>query len=466
MPMRQLFWAFFILWPASYVLAQGVVASPVKMSKENFRPQMRLWNDSFISGDYDTTPAKSFGFLGASLLTPKDSTWLVKMDIDTAFAFNAPLLSYLNFKDTYFDVPFEDENGSTVARLQVGRKRSDWSQADQRWNLGVWEPIFKWNPLTPERQGLTGLFLILPFEHVEIELMGSPLYLPTQGPNFQVSENGEFQRGSPYFIPPADSVHIWSQTSKVEYKLEKPNESQVVLQRSYGTRIRFKSDSLFLQGSYAFKPMNELPLAYDGLLDIARDRGVVDILTSVQYHEVTGADLEWHSKYFKLGVSGFRDKPFGTAEFPDESKWTRPIYKEAFANSSYIDVNFASGWSAKTQYILITGGEVEEVGPLANSNRATITRRYPFTQAQSVEVDYQGRQFLRRPWQSSLNYTVSTKNQFDMIRWRGLVQINKMWNLFSEALVVRAQTLTKENQNDIAQFENHDRLLAGVGYVF
>ena len=121
---------------------------------------------------------------------------------------------------------------------------------------------------------------------------------------------------------------------------------------------------------------------------------------------------------------------------------------------------------AKTQYILITGGEVEEVGPLANPNRASITRRYPFTQAQSLEVEYQGRQFLHRPWQSSLNYTVSTKNQFDMIRWRGSVQLNKMWNIFSETLVVRAQAMTKENQNDISQFENHDRLLAGVAYVF
>ncbi len=464
--MRSLFFALIILGSTSFAFAQSKGIVPASASKDSFLPQMRLWNDSFISGDYEATAAKNFGFLGASLVTPKESTWLVKMDIDTAFAFNAPLLSYLNFKDTYFDVAFGDISAGPVPRLQVGRKRSDWSQADQRWNLGVWEPVFKWNPLTPERQGLTGLFLLLPFENADLELMGSPFYLPTQGPNFQVSENGEFEKGSPYFIPPAESVHIFSQTSRVEYNLEKPNESQVVLQRSYATRLRVKTDSFFIQGSYAFKPMNELPLAYNGLLDIARDRGVVDILTSVQYHEVTGADIEWHSKTFKLGVSGFRDKPFGKADFPNEEKWTRPVYKDAFATSPYFDLNFAAGWVAKAQYLFITGGEVEEVGPLANPQRASITRRYPFSQAQSLEVEYQGRQYLRRPWQTSLNYTVSTKNQFDMLRWRGSVQLNRMWNMFSETLVVRAQTLTKENQNDISQFENHDRLLAGVAYVF
>lgn len=466
--MRSIILIFFILSPFSLALAQGLrgMERSATIATDRFSPQMRFWNDSFISSDYEATAAKNFGFLGASLATSADSTWLTKMDIDAAFAFNAPLLSYLNFKDLYFDMPFGDASSQYLTRLQVGRKRSDWSQADQRWNLGVWEPVFKWNPLSPERQGLTGLFLLFPFENIELEVMGSPFYLPNQGPSFQVSEEGEFKQGNPWFMAPAQSVHIWSQTSQVEYNLNRPNETQVVMQRSYATRLKFMTDSFFMQGSYAFKPMNELPLAYDGLLDIARDRGVVEIVTSVQYHEVTGADFEWRSKYLKVGLSGFRDKPFGEAEFPDENKWTRPVYSEAFATSPYLDIYFSPGWVAKLQYLSISGGELDEVGPLANSNRASITRRYPFTQVQSIEVEYQGRRGLRRPWQSSLNYSVSTKNQFDLIRWRGTIQLSQLWNVFSEAMLVRAQTPTRENQNDIAAFENHDRLLAGVGYVF
>ena len=476
--MPSLILAFLILNPLSFAAAQGsAVGRPMALnattsttlkdaSKSSFVPQLRIWNDSFISSDYDATAAKNFGFFGASLTTPADSQWMTKMDIDAAFAFNAPLLSYLNFKDLYMDIPFGEVTSPGSTRLQVGRKRSDWSQADERWNLGVWEPVFKWNPLNPERQGLTGLFLTIPFENAELEILGSPVYLPNQGPSFQVSNSGEFVQGNPWFMPPAKTVHIWSQTSQVEYNLIRPNEAEVVVRKSYATRLKFKTDSFYLQGSYAYKPMNELPLGYDGVLDIARDKGIVDIVTSVQYHEVTGADLEWRSKYFKLGVSGFRDKPFGTASFSDDKDWTRPVYREAFATAPYIDIYFAQGWVAKLQYLSITGGQVEEVGPLASSSRVPVTRRYPFTQAQSLEVQYQGRLGLHRPWVSSLNYTVSTKNQFDLIHWRGVIQLSKLWNVFSETSLVRAQTPTLENQNDIAQFENHDRLLAGVGYVF
>ncbi len=468
--MRQILLAVFILAPFALAFAQNTAVTAVPLSnqgsQDTFAPQLRLWNDSFISSDYEATASKNFGFFGASLATPVDSPWLTKMDIDAAFAFNAPLLSYLNFKELFLDMPFGDTSRPYANRLQLGRKKSDWSQADQRWNLGVWEPVFKWNPLNPERQGFTGLFLSFPFENVDLEVLGSPVYLPNQGPSFQVSENGEFIQGNPWFRAPADSVHLWSQTSKVEYTLKKPNEAEVVMQRSYATRLRVKTDSFFLQGSYAFKPMNELPLGYDGLLDIARDRGMVEIVTSVQYHEVTGTDLEWHSKYLKLGISAFRDKPFGQAEFSNESKWTRPIYREAFATSPYLDFNFSPGWTAKLQYLSISGGEVDEVGPMADAHRASITQRYPFTQAQSMEVEYQGRWGLRRPWQSSLNYTVSTKNQFDLIRWRGMVQVSKLWNVFAETLLVRAQALTQANHNDIAQFENHDRLLAGAAYAF
>ena len=468
--MRLLFLAFIFLGPSSFVFAQNnavsTIVAPKAASKNNFSPQIRFWNDSFISSDYEATSAKDFGFIGASLTTPTESSWLTKMEIDTAFAFNSPFLSYLNFKDLYLDFPFGEMTSESSVRLQLGRKRSDWSQADQRWNLGIWEPVFKWNPLNPERQGLTGLFILIPFENLELELMGSPVYLPNQGPSFQVTEEGEFKRGNPWFRPPAQSVQIWSQTSKVEYNLNRPNESSVVMQRSYATRLRVKTESFFIQGSYAVKPMNELPLGYDGLLDIARDRGLVEIITSVQYHELTGADVEWRSKYLNFGISSLRDKPTGKAEFPDENKWTRPIYKEAIVTSPYIDINFLNGWNVNLQYISITGGEMAEEGPLAEANRASITRRFPFSQAQGLEVKYQGRLGLRRPWQSSLNYTVSTKNQFDLIQWRGLIQITKGWNIFCETLLVRSQTLTRENQNEFAQFENHDRLLAGVGYVF
>jgi hypothetical protein len=432
----------------------------------NFRTEGRAWTDSFISPDYEATSGKTFSYLGGKLYNINEKEALFKMDVQGGFAFNAPLLSYINVSQLYFDIPFEVEGQPKPNALAIGRKKSEWSEVDSRWNLGIWEPVFKYNPLNPERQGLLGLFLNLPGENVDLELMGSPFYLPDQGPSFAVNEEGEFEKGNPWFQRPADSIKILSETSKVQYNLEKPNETEVVTQTVYAGRLRAKLGGLSLQGSYAYKPMNQLPLAYTGTLNISKDRGVVDIKTSVQYHELMGADLKYENDIVTVGVSTLHDRPYREATFKNAEDWNRPTFSEANLISPYIDLKFAKGWLLKIQHIDIAGGEVTEVGPLATPNRAPITKRYPYQQAEDVEIGYQGKALIQRPWRTSVNYMFSQKNKFDLLKWRGQILLTKKWEVFTEALMVKADSENLERPSDFVEFQNHDRVLAGVGYVF
>jgi hypothetical protein len=114
----------------------------------------------------------------------------------------------------------------------------------------------------------------------------------------------------------------------------------------------------------------------------------------------------------------------------------------------------------------INGGGVTESGPDAKPDRVPVTRRYPYQEAQSAEFSYSGRGVFKKFWESSLAYTTSQKNKFDMIRWRGQVSMAQDWTVFSEALLVRTEPETVENPSEIAQFDNHDRVLVGVSYVF
>ncbi|MDZ4082907.1 MAG: hypothetical protein U1E10_08230, partial [Bdellovibrionales bacterium] len=50
-------------------------------------------------------------------------------------------------------------NGDLRARVSVGRRLESWSQLDRHWDLGLWEPLNRFDALRPIDQGLTGAFI-------------------------------------------------------------------------------------------------------------------------------------------------------------------------------------------------------------------------------------------------------------------------------------------------------------------
>lgn len=294
-------------------------------------PEVRLWTDSFISENYNTTDDRNFNFLGARYDNLQNSEQKVKAAAQVGLAVDAPLLNYVNISELYFQ----------HSQFSVGRKKSSWSELDARWNLGVWEPVFKWNALTPERQGLSGVFLTTTNGNWEVETLASPLYIPDQGPNFSFNKKGELERLSPWFSRPPDYIRLTSEgeLTSISYNFNRPKETDVVFQYTLAARVRYNQEKgLSVQASYALKPMNQLPLAYQGRNDIPGDVVQVDVITSIQYHELTGADLIWKGEALTFGLSALKDRPINEAQFENEENWTRPLYDEALLFSPYLDV--------------------------------------------------------------------------------------------------------------------------------
>ena len=76
-------------------------------------------------------------------------------------------------------------------------------------------------------------------------------------------------------------------------------------------------------------------------------------------------------------------------------------------------------------------------------------------------------QFARtRKLLGGVSYTRSDRNDFSMVRFNGRLRLSSLWSIYSEMQLIEAGLLTKDNQNDIAQFANNDRFLIGVAYVF
>jgi hypothetical protein len=432
---------------------------PAGSAFAQIQSEMKLFSDSFISPSFEATQKTNYQFVGASLKTDEKSQDPLRMDISGAVAFGEPLLNYLNISEFYYENKFADAQQT----LTLGRRKMLWNELDARWNFGIWEPVFKWNPLSPERQGLSGLFWQVDRPLFSMMLFASPIYLPDQGPSYEI-ENGAFVRGNPWFSRPPDSIHIFGETTPIEYNLQRPNDSQVVFQTSYGGRLSFGDPkALLFQMSYIYKPSNQLALGYDGVLDLTKDKGEVNILPEVFYHSLTGADLSYAFANVRLGASAIYDRPSHDKIFDDQ--WTHPVFHDAFLSTEFIEMKFRF-ISLYVQRLDINGGDVTEEGDLADPSRRPLMIVYPFKQANEVGLRGHVSFAHFRHVEATLSYTQSDKNDFSMVKFNTQVNLSNMWSLYGEMQLINAGALTVDNQNDIAQYANNDRYMIGAAYAF
>lgn len=428
------------------------------MAQAQLRSDLRVFSDSFISPAFETNQKTNYQFAGLSLKSSPYLDEAIKMDIEGAVAFGAPLLNYLNISEVYYQARLSENE-----KITFGRRLMTWNELDSRWNFGLWQPLFQWNPLNSQPQGLSGLFWQADRENYAVTIFASPIFIPNQGPTFEIS-NGTFVRGNPWFRRPPESIRIFQEVTQVDYNFERPNETQVVFQTSYGARLMFGSpEAMMAQFSYMYKPSNELAIGYDGLLDTGKLRGLVNLKPQVFYHTLSGLDLAHRFGSIRYGVSGVYDRPQKDIEFNE--RWTRPEFKDAALVSPFVEF-MAPKFVVSLQSLNVYGGEVQEVGDMASADRAALTMRYPFQQAYKISLDTRHVLKNMRRLTTRVSYTLSSKNDFEYIQWGLNYRLSSLWTAFTELELVRAGELSAQNQNEIAQFKNLDRFMVGAAYVF
>lgn len=439
-----------------------ILAASFSARAQNFASEIKLQTESFLSPYYETSKTSHFQFLKLRMKSPESDTEKIKLDVRGLFSFNSSLLNSLNVKELYYQSPTED--GRTG--LLIGRKSWDWSGLDQRWDFGVWEPVSKWNPLSPESQGLTGLTWFMQNNNVRLMLFASPIFIPSQGPQFEINEDGQFTQANPWYKNPPKSVKIFAKgdAAEIEYRIQKPSESQVVFHSTYAGQLQYGADQgLKASLSYAYKPMNQLLLAYDGILNVAKNKAEVDVQPFVLYHSLTAVDLSYLQKKFRLGVSALKDDPQNSTNLA--SKWTRPVLSSATSLSPFVEFDF-NVLSASLSYIRVEGGDLVEEGSLASNGRMTLNSVYRFKEATNIALKSRIRIPGRRVLRSEVSWTQSSLNKFEMVDFSSSIKLSKFWSVFGGLQLVKAEEQTIGNRNEVAEYANNDRFLIGAGYVF
>ena len=417
-----------------------------------------LENESFLSPEFEATDHSQYQFIGFNLRNSLDSEKLI-LDSQAIMAVGTPVLNYIKFKEAA--IIFVN---SPTQTLITGRKKFLWSEMDDSWSLGTIEPVFKWNPLNRESHGLTGLFWVTQQPWLQFTAFVSPVFLPDQGPSFEINRQGHFAKINPWFQMPPRTFQPFpgsDASSDIQYKVRKPPESEVILQTTLGGGLEGKlGENGLWRSAYFYKPMNQLALGYDGIYNNVTNTGEVEILPQVGYHRVTAADLIYTINNYRMGVSYMKDQPEPLKFDPE---WTAPIFSTAHMYSAFLQFNYKKQM-VKLEYLSMFGGKVVETGEFADPNRAAITSRFPFTEAVKGRYDFELPILKQQKLNMNLSWTHSERNQFDLVQVKGQYSVSRRWQTFADMQLVKAKPLTGENSNEISPQENNDRFMVGMSY--
>lgn len=405
---------------------------------------------SFISSDYQTTDSKNFAFLGATLNSDNISDDAFKINLTAQYAVGNSVLSFLNVREIYYN---DKVNEHSV--LYAGRKLLNWSSLDTIWNLGVFQPQFKWNPLLPENQGLTGLFWNSNYSGLGLTLFASPLYIPDQGASYELKE-GQFQSVNPWFSAPPQNVKFQGQLLPIDYEILKPETNSVIFQTQYGAQLRLgEGAGYFANFAGIYKPANQMALGYKGVLVTTRVR--VDVKPKLYFENAYSADFGLRGDWGIAQLSLLCSKPVNP-EF--ESGYNSPEFEQSLSWGPQIFYKLKP-FDFFVGYLDTSGGEIKDVGPDASPDRQSLSQRFLFKQALQVQATYSDLFLKRVKLTSSVQFKTSSKEGFRQIKIKNKLDLRGHWAFWFDILLIDTDSSVPTN---IEPYKSLDQLWLGVSY--
>ncbi len=180
-------------------------------------------------------------------------------------------------------------------QLSIGREVQNWSELDEFWHLGIWQPLARWDAADPMTQGLTGVFARISEDRFHMVFFASDIFLPDQQPDYQVS-NGQITSDNRWFRAPVSQFSNYNEPSNIDYTIASVNPSSVIFHKSFAVMTEFgqKNAGPYLRTSYAYKPMNQFHIADNLNFNVAENLATVTVLPMVIDEHVFTAETGFH----------------------------------------------------------------------------------------------------------------------------------------------------------------------------
>ena len=406
----------------------------------------------FISEDFENTKKTSYSFLGVSLKSYNAQDDAFKINLKGQYAVGEQILSYLNVKEVYFSLPAQANS-----KIHIGRKLNDWSRIDEKWNLGLFQPQFRWNPLDVESQGLFGFFWEIKSGNLKITFLGSPLFIPDQGANYELKD-GQFASSNPWFAAPARFIKIQGVDRPIDYNIQKPETQDVIDQRSFAVQIKYKSDSnYYINSSAAYQPSNRFAFGYTTALVV--DRARVDLKPKTYYEKNMGLDIGYLGEDLHYGISAIYNQP---EDHDFEPNYNAPILKPQVISSPFVEFNL-NPFQFEVTYLHSNGERIQEIGPdVDNAQRPSLTQKILYYEAYQLNLKFKESLTDDIKYQSSLNWLQAESQMLKQITWKNVIDFRGPWKAKFDVLLVE----TSEELSTVSSYRNLDQVWLGASYDF
>jgi hypothetical protein len=357
--------------------------------------------------------------------------------------------------------------------LVVGRKLETWSRLDRDWTLGEWQPLNRFDALRPTEQGLTGAFAEVKNGGFELIAFASPIFLPEQGPGYQL-QNGRFESANPWFAEPTDQLVMFSKPTTMHYTIEMPTTDSVINHPEGGLMLRFgdlNRPGAGVQLAYAKKPRNQVGLPFDGMLDINKNEAAIALKPVVEYHDLASLDATMRTQFANAPVafnfSALYDVSNDT-EMPAGSTYQRlaPLLMLSPSIEARLESNHWWGPRVKVSALHSIGGEATVMGPLATAT-SPFAPSTMYREAISLEAH-------SRVWQSGAGWKLETGFKWiEELEEKGRIVMADLsladrgtWRVAGFFDVLTSQLPADVNPGFISRFRGNDRIGTSVQYYF
>lgn len=379
----------------------------------------------------------------------------------------------------YFEAPeayLSTRNSLGPIRFKLGRKLERWSRLDETWQLGIFQPRFRWDYIRPEQVGLTGAFLSVDRPNFRFTAFGTPFFIPERGVNISAS-NGSLSSQSPWFIPPPSRITLVDRATPVQYTLQLPELRDIVLHGAAAGMMRIGgADGAFVSAAYAYKPMNQLLLAYDGSL-VHTDAGApvaeATVHPRILYHHLASLDIGYTHRDFTGWISGLYDDPIRDVT---SERWTTQEVTLARGFSSTLDLRVGGEPETPTRlevsYLRVWGGNAPDAGAFAKGSGSVFDSRYPFQNALSVGIrgafpTFTG-SFVRKV-SGSAKLITDFAHPGNVLSTELLIAPEERWTVAFGVDVLGSSSpidSSTAGSDFIGRYRANDRIHAGVSYAF
>lgn len=279
--------------------------------------------------------------------TPTEGTWDTFLKGQGRFYFQDDNALNYSLQEAYLKY----SNREQRFEVSIGRRILDWNPNEKYWSLGFLNANQAFTLLSQEEEGVTGLLFKKTWDNVELELLGSYLFIPQLNPAIDF-ENGNVKSRSEWVrLPPRKTV-LTGVEIPISYNVANYQVEKIVFNKSLGANLRYWLNDVSGLSLFAiYKPENKLRINASAYYDnLVTGKVIVTADPTVNHHAYYGFTLfhGWEKtkllggfsyvdpnaklgKDFLIDISNAR-KTFRSDFFTINPRYDKEVYSHASLN--------------------------------------------------------------------------------------------------------------------------------------